>query len=62
MSNTPQNLSLFLKLITILSNTTLDRPLRFSSGLNKIITITLPHWPAQGAQGLLRFSPHHPGT
>lgn len=64
MSNTPQNLSFFFffKLITILSNTTLNRPLRFSSGLNKIITITLPHWLAPGAQGLLRFAPRRSGT
>jgi hypothetical protein len=62
MSSAPQKSFFFLRLITILSKATLDRPLRFYEGLNKILTKTLPHWPAPGAPGHLRFSSLHSGT
>lgn len=61
MSNVPQNI-IFFRLIIILSKAILDSPLRFYAGLNKIITITLPHWPAPGALRQLHFSLLHSGT
>lgn len=62
MSTIPQNLFFFLRLIIILSRATLHRPLRFYVGLNKITTITLPHWLAPGALGQLHFSSLHSDT
>lgn len=62
MSNALKIFFFSQRLIIILSKAAPDRPLRFYAGLNKIITITLPHWPAPGALGQLHFPLLHPGT